>query len=189
VEQPLAGRIGVGQRLLPRDGGSPELDGATVRAAQDRRLGGPLHHRDPVLAVHGLEAGQLVPEVQRTLVVAAGLGERIDAFGGGAGGDQRRDRPAGIPSLGPVVGELRGVDRHAAHLASFGQRPGERGVEPLPLAGEEFRVDDFLQEGMAERVTADPVGPAIGIGHDPAGNELTEAAGDVAVGQVEDRRQ
>ncbi len=105
---------------------------------------------DAVAAHPGLGVGDVIPEVDRPLVLIDGLRVCVPRLGRGSGRDRRFERTWQVMGRVPVVGQLRGMGRVAS--GSRLERPGERRVQTRPLARQQVVVDRLLQQGVPERV-------------------------------------
>ena len=96
----LVGRVHPAERILN------QLDGTLHRAGESGRLGRAVEQVDPVQARRAAGLGHPLPQLQGALVMVAGLGEGVGAFGGQAGldpgrqapGQARRPRPSARPA-------------------------------------------------------------------------------------------
>ncbi len=110
---------------------------------------------------HGVGAGgpcggvDRRPQVQGRLQVPQLLGGRPDALGVVGGLQGRGERLGQVVALAVVVGALGGTVRPAVRTA---QQPGERAVQPGPLAGQQVGVDRLAGEGVPEGVGVAVVG-------------------------------
>ena len=121
-------------------------DGAVVVAAVGGHDGAAEGQRDAALPGELGGVGDPVPQAERPVVVAVGLGGRAEALGLAArlgGGGQRSGE---VVAGQVVVGELGGG----------GEQAGEVGVQAGALARQQVGVDDLLEEGVAEGVAAAP---------------------------------
>ena len=150
VQQRRPGRVGVSidepDRLLDRG------DGA-VRVLEAGDACQPPQDLDPVLAETRLGVGDLVPELDRALVLVLRLRERIARLGVLGGGHRCGQRTRQVVGRVPVIRELRGVGHPRGRARLEG--PGERGMEPSPLPGEEIVVDRLLEQRVAEGIALD----------------------------------
>ena len=87
-----------------------------------------------------------VPQLQRSLVPRERLGERVAHFGRVGGAERGIERARQVVRGIPVIGELRRDARVRGQVpVPSGRRrldrPGERGMQPSPLAGQQVVVD------------------------------------------------
>ena len=141
------------RRLVDQPDGRLDLRHGTRRVVEAGDAGGGGEQLDPVPAGPRLGVGNVVPQVDRPLVLRLRLGEGIAGLVGVARRDRRLERARQVVGRVPVVGELRGT-RRVAERARL-ERPRERGVQPGALARQQVVVDRLLEQRVPEGIALD----------------------------------
>ena len=165
----LSGDPGVSAEALVEQAGPDRIRGLVDEP--DRRL--DLRHRarrvveagdaggvgeqvDPVAAGPRLGVGDVVPQLDRALVLRLRLGEGIARLVGIARRDRRLEGARQVVGRVPVVGELGGARRVTARAGL--ERPREGRVQPGALARQQVVVDRLLEQRVPEGVALDAGG-------------------------------
>ena len=151
VQQPGPDRVGCLVDEADRGLDVRHRPARLVEAGHAGELGEQVH---AIAAGPRLGVGDVVPQLDRALVLRLRLGEGVARRVGIAGRDRRLERARQVVGREPVVGELGRAPGIAPGARLEG--PGEGRVQPGPLTGQEVVVDRLLEERVAECVALDP---------------------------------